>query len=450
MSRRPRTAPNSTWGRLHLACLPVALAAACSQTPAEPPPPAFTVTDSAGVRMVVNSGRQWGEEEGWQVTAEPVVTLGVMDFPVEQQFQDIVGATRLSDGTIVLVELADFGLRAFNPSGDRLWTAGGVGDGPGEMRSYPDTRPVLSRLDGDVVQLQNGLDRIRYSSGGEVIEHVKLDYGRFRRWGRIFIQYCPFDAYFLQDDIVFCHRPQPESPPDSWTIHHTIMRTTWGLDAVDTLGGDFLEESYFRQSRFPIAIRSPLAARGIFGIGGAPQPRLLYARNDEYRIEVWDILAGSLAMVVERQVPRRARTDEEADFLVQSGDVHYARDYVDIAESVDKAHSQAIDSVSLAEALFLDELGYMWVRRGPSGLDGEHARVREITGPDGRQWTVPAPSGLHDVFRPDGVYLGTVKLPHDLRITEIGADHILGIVRDEMDVQYVWMYGLDRGGGEPG
>ena len=157
-----------------------------------------------------------------------------------------------------------------------------------------------------------------------MIEHVRLDYGRFRRWGRIFIQYCPFDAYFLQDDIVVCHRPQPESPPDSWTIHHTIMRTTWDLDALDTLAGVFLEESYFRLSGVPIAMRSPLAARGIFGIGGGPEPRFVYARNDEYRIEVWDILAGDLAMVVERRVPRRARTDEEADFLVRSGDLYFA------------------------------------------------------------------------------------------------------------------------------
>ena len=450
MSRRPCTMAKPASARRVAACWLALFAAGCTEAPADPPPPAFTVTDSGGVRMVVNSGQQWGEGDGWQVSAEPEVTLGVMDYPVEQQFQTIAGATRLRDGTIVIVELADFGLRAFNTSGDLLWTAGGVGDGPGEMRSYPDTRPVLSRLDGDILQLQNGLDRIRYSSTGEVIEHVKLDYGRFRRWGRIFIQYCPFDAYFLHDDIVFCHSPQPESPPDSWSIHHTIMRTTWDLDALDTLAGVFLEESYFLPRGSFLALRSPLAARGIFGIGGGPEPRILFARNDAYRIEVWDILAGGLTMVVERRVPRRARTEEEADFLVRSGDLYNVRNYVDVEAGMDLAYSEAIDSVSIAEALFLDELGYMWVRRGPSALDGEHARVREVTGRDDMQWTVPAPSGLQDVFRPDGVYLGSVKLPHDLRIIEIGPDYILGVVRDEMDVQYVWMYGLDRGGGGPG
>ena len=428
-------------------CLLAVLAVACTEAPAEPPPPAFTVTDSGGVRMVVNSGQQWGEGDGWQVTAEPVVTLGVMDFPVEQQFQNIAGATRLSDGTIVILERADFALRAFDPSGDLRWTGGGIGDGPGEMRSYSDTRPVLSKLEGDIVQVQNGRDRIRYSSGGELIEHARLDLARLRRWGPLYIQYCPFEAYFPQDEIVVCHNPQPEPPPASWTRYQTIMRTTWDLDALDTLGV-FLEESLFRAPTHGFVLRSPLAARGLFRVGGGPEPRLLYARNDNYRIEVWDIAASRLATVVERQVPRRARTDAEADAMVNTGDGGFYRDFFEANPG--DAHWAAIDSVSIAEALFLDELGYMWVRRGPSPLDGDDARVREVTGPDDMKWTVPAHSGLHDVFRPDGVYLGTVKLPHDLRITEIGADYILGVVRDEMDIQYVWMYGLDRSGGEPG
>ena len=446
MSRGPLPAPDATWAPPHLACLLVALATACSEAPQEPPPPAFTVTDSAGVRVVVNTGQQWGEGEGWRVTAEPVATLGTWDFPVEQQFHNIADATRMSDGSTVILEQADFGLRAFNAAGDLLWTAGGVGDGPGEMRSYPETRPVLSRLEGDILQVQNGRDRIRYGSGGEVVEHVKLDLSRLRRWGSLYIQSCPFDAYFLQDDIVVCHSPQPRSLPDAWSRYHTIMRTTWDLERLDTLGV-FLDESLLREPTYDFVVRSPLAPRGIFRVGGGSVPRLLHARNDRYRIEVWDILTSRLAMVVERQVPRRERTDAEAEALVNTGDVGFYRSQVSFEVNPDDAHWAAIDSVSIAAALFLDELGYMWVRRGPSALDGEHARVREITGPDGMRWTVPAHSGLYDVFRPDGVYLGTVKLPYNLRITEIGADYILGVVPDEMDVQHVWMYGLDRSEG---
>ena len=430
------------------------LAAACSEAPANPPPPAFTVTDSAGVRVVVNSGQLWDEGEGWQVSDEPVVTLGVRDYPVEQQFERLGGAARLSDGTIVVLEERDMEIEAFNAFGALLWTAGGIGDGPGETRPYPDTHAVLTKLPGDTLQLQNGQDRVRFGPAGELLEHRKVDYARFSRWGQIFLQYCPFEVYFVRDEIVVCHGMQFEPPyPDAWAGRHTIMRTTWDLDRLDTLGV-FLDASFFRAGPAWIGVRSPLAAQGMFRVVTSPEPRLLYARNDAYRIEVWDIPAGNLAMVVERRVPRRARSRGEADHLVQNGDLGSVRLIaneldmaIDLEAEADKAHAAAIDSVSIAEALFLDELGYIWVRRGPSPLDGEHARVQEVTGHDDTRWTIHAPSGLHDVFRPDGAYLGAVKLPHALRIAEIGADYVLGVATDDLDIQYVHLYGLDRGVG---
>ena len=429
-------------------CVLAILVAACSEAPQEPPLPAFTVTDSAGVRMVVNSGQQWGEGEGWQVTAEPVVTLGVRDYPVEQQFERLGEATRLSDGTIVILELRNMELRAFDASGTLLWTAGGIGDGPGETRPYPDTRGVLTRLPGDTLQLQNGQDRVRYTPAGDVHEHRKVDYARFRRWGRIFLQYCPFEPYFLQDQIVVCHTVMPDPRPDIFTREQTIMRTTWNLEGLDTLGAFFETAWTVDDNRWRTPIRSPLGLKGIYRVTGRPRPTLLFARNDNYRIEFWDIAAGSLTMVVERQTSRRARTAEEADFRVKwsvpagLGADRSGRDPHDDRWS-------ALDSLSIAEGFLLDELGYLWVRRGPSPTEGDEGMLREITTPDGEEWAIRVSSGLHDVFRPDGVYLGTVKLPTDLMITEIGADYILGIVRDEVDIQYVWMYGLDRREGGP-
>jgi hypothetical protein len=43
------------------------------------------------------------------------------------------------------------------------------------------------------------------------------------------------------------------------------------------------------------------------------------------------------------------------------------------------------------------------------------------------------------------MWLGEVALPSTLGVTEIGEDYVLGTWRDEMDVEYVRMYSLDRG-----
>ena len=44
--------------------------------------PGYSVTDSARVRMVVNNEPLWGPGEGWDLTPEPLLTLGVVDTPV--------------------------------------------------------------------------------------------------------------------------------------------------------------------------------------------------------------------------------------------------------------------------------------------------------------------------------------------------------------------------------
>jgi hypothetical protein len=46
------------------------------------------------------------------------------------------------------------------------------------------------------------------------------------------------------------------------------------------------------------------------------------------------------------------------------------------------------------------------------------------------------------VFDPDGRMLGTIQLPPGLRITDIGADYVVGIGRDDFNVERVVMYRL--------
>ena len=44
------------------------------------------------------------------------------------------------------------------------------------------------------------------------------------------------------------------------------------------------------------------------------------------------------------------------------------------------------------------------------------------------------------VFDRKGIWQTTVSTPASLEITDIGADYVLGIVRDELDVQQVRVY----------
>ena len=430
----------------------------CSEGVLESPPvPGYTATDSAGVRMVVNNEPLWGSGEGWHLTPEPLLTLGVVDTPFVQQFHEIRGVTRLRDSTIVVLNSGSAELRAFDYSGRHRWTAGGRGDGPGEMGTQQDQRPRLQRQAGDTLEVDNGWERIRFGPGGELLDHRRVDVARLHQGlGRYYVGSCPEGRSYFKELIVICQTsdgsPQPGRRWES--AHRTVLQIPWTLDRVDTVGTFFRNEKWEATIPLPppLAERTsllvaPLGPKGRLWIGGRQQPRLLYARNDAYRIEVWDLLDATLSMVVERRTPRRARTESEVFVAVWRGLL--MRREPDRSElSLTNGRQPVVDSLSIAESFSLDDQGFLWVRRSPVG-DDEGRRWEVLAPPDFEESSghvVWLPSGLHDVFRPDGVYLGTVKLPQDLDVMEIGTDYVLGVARDELGVEYVQVYGLERGG----
>lgn len=370
-----------------LAGCSLALGVACRGEQEAPDPSGPTITDSAGVRMVVNQDPLWRAGEGWRLTPEPVLTLGTLDTPLEQQFHRVGGVTRLGDGTIVVLNRGSSELRAFDSSGRHLWSRGGAGDGPGEMKGYADAYPELLRLAGDTLQVQNGWDRIRFDPGGELVAHDQVD-----------------------------------------TVA-TLFETDWGR-----------EDNPWRT-----LTPSPFGRNGLYRVSGQPRPTLLHATNDAYRIEVWDVANAALSMVVERTAARRARGERENNYASKPGPIYLITEGMDPRDS----RGSPVDSLSIAQAFRLDALGYLWVRRAPSPSEGDEGVKLEVSMPDGTRFVSTRSSGLHDLFRPDGVYLGTVKLPYDFRVMEIGVEYLLGVATDDLGVEYVHMYGLDRGLGGP-
>lgn len=65
------------------------------------------------------------------------------------------------------------------------------------------------------------------------------------------------------------------------------------------------------------------------------------------------------------------------------------------------------------------------------------------------EYRLPGDAALiWSVFHPDGRRLARVALPRAMEILEIGDDYVMGLVRDALDVEYVQMYRLHRGGTE--
>lgn len=54
------------------------------------------------------------------------------------------------------------------------------------------------------------------------------------------------------------------------------------------------------------------------------------------------------------------------------------------------------------------------------------------------------PGALWTVLDPEGRVLGRVETPDGLEIYEIGADYLLGRTRDELRVEYVQLWSMER------
>lgn len=77
--------------------------------------------------------------------------------------------------------------------------------------------------------------------------------------------------------------------------------------------------------------------------------------------------------------------------------------------------------------LRVDETGCIWLRTG-------------------RHFPPLAPSREWTVFSADGRLLGRVSLPESFEVLEFGIDNLLGVWKDEMDVEFVRLYALEGRG----
>ena len=73
--------------------------------------------------------------------------------------------------------------------------------------------------------------------------------------------------------------------------------------------------------------------------------------------------------------------------------------------------------------MVVDERGYLWVAEFVD---------RDL---DARTWTV---------FSPDGILLGSLKVPERFRVLQVGDDEVIGRYRDELGIEFLWSLPLSR------
>lgn len=393
------------------------------------------VRDSAGIRIVENRRPADDSRLGWQVGPEPLVSIGSVGGEGQFQLHRVDDALKLRDGRIVVANAGSHRLLVFDEAGDYLTAWGRKGEGPGEFAGEYGGNDLGWRLfwaepwPRDSVAVCHGT----FSLGLELLSVFDSEgtHGRTVNLARARDPAArrPHDmcADVLPDGAILAIR-QASRPNHKLTglkrpdLEFLVLEGDGSLRvSLGTHAGaetfDYWEDHY---SSFWLD-RPPFRKTVLWAAWG---PLTIVSPTDRYELRAYDY-EGSLARIVRRD--HEVRNPTLADFE------DYKEDYIGGPVSNPRFRrllTAVMDAVPLPEsfptfsAIEVDLLGYLWVRE--YNLPGDEDRAL---------WTV---------FDVDGVVRGFVETPPGLTIYEIGEDYLLGKVQDELRVEYVQVWGLDR------
>lgn len=382
------------------------------------------VRDSAGVVVVESAAPAWGRSSPWRVAPEPSVEIGAVEGDAAYQLHRVATALRLSDGRIAVANAGSAELRYYDAAGRHVRTVGGHGEGPGEfsalagvVRGEADTVLAfdnrLSRLttvapDGavaGVLTLEPPRDSARFRGVLTLFGHSlagRLDGGRYVLAGWAF----PVRL-----------SPQPSVYFDS---HPNLLYAPSG-EPLDTLGlGVGLE--FFVDSRL-----GGLYPFGRWTRADVYDGRLYIGDPGAPEVLVYSADAG-LERIIRYARPRERVTDELYEAVVERQIELQQRSPLGGDPAQWRSFYKAMprpEALPAYGAMRVDALGHIWLQDWRPSME---------RGP--RRWTV---------LDPDGRWLGALTLP-DIDVHDIGADYVLGVWKDEFDVEYVRLYALERAG----
>lgn len=351
----------------------------------------------SGTVMVRNEGRGlWSADAGWELHED--LRIGSLDAEGPDNFGRISSFTVDGQGRVWVLESQAAELRVFDSSGAHVRTVGRAGEGPGEFRQ-PLRVDMGPEGNAWVMDPQNTRLSV-FDSAGTYLEGLRVPGG---------FVIIPWQGGF--DDSGAYYAPVAAFQPSFRISLGRFDRTFAPLDTID-LPKDPVERASFTivsDGAARVSAGVPFQGRLIWRLSRAGTLWALI--TDQYRLIEFGPAGDTLRVVTKAHEPVAVTSQERTEaldglnwFTAQGGKVDA---------------SKIPDEKPLASAFFVDDAGYLWVALEP--------------GPDVAQQPF-------DVFNPDGQFLGTIVAPFRLQTSPspiVRDDLLYGIVRDEMDVQYV-------------
>lgn len=360
-------------------------------------------------------------QSAWHVDAAPILDVSSNAKSAAVLFSRVTGATRLSDGTVVVADLDDNTLHFFSATGAPLRNVGRVGSGPGEFRRVT----WIGRCGGDSLHVWDML-QLRmavFAPNGAFVRQYAIPADSARGAG-------PFMTLACSSRGVIAYQSQPGMPkvlrpaknPSSPTREERAVRTTAAVSVGNSVGmvtrklGDHPSGSMYLigGGGFPL----PLASTTYVAVAG---DRVFVGTADSTSTVAEYAPNGAMTML-KLNIPSRPTTADQR-----------SRAAAAIASLAPGQMRQlAEDSLKVApmpamlppySALFGDADGVLWVQLTVPG--DPNTRLRAVGG--------------------NGRTLGEITLRANAVVQEVGRDYVLAAYDDADDLPHIVVYQLHRG-----
>lgn len=360
------------------------------------------VRDSAGIRIVEN-GDVAGLVAGWTIAPEPIFRMGWAEG--DPQFQAVRSGLVVGGDRAVVADQGSSLVHAFSAAGEVLWVAGGPGEGPGE---FGRVGTLIELPDDSILVSDGGNRRVTVLRGGQ------HEYDR--RFENVFGEalYDPVakmtNGSFLLVPTGFALGRSPEAGWRSYPL----------LGTVDFVKLDTFVVVPMLEMNASGAL-DPIYHTGTVAVAGG---RVTTARSDRAEV-VWRNPGGEVTQIVRWDETPREVTEE---------------DWSRYESWYRERLGGRLEPERLEENL-RDQRG---------DFAGTLPLFRFMHGaPDGNVWLgeyrlADPTASVYRVISSTGEWVGSVTFPRDIRILDITDTHVLGVETNELDVQAVVLYALDR------
>jgi hypothetical protein len=384
-------------------------------------PSSVQVRDSAGVTIVDNG--TLALDRRLAVGATPAVEIGVLDGPQEYQLFQVSDAARLPDGGFAIANAGSREVRVYDADGSHRVTVGGDGDGPSEFR-YPAFVTVRGE---DTIQVQDRIDRVFFAMDGAFLGRATTDFGRMQAlWESIGFseggEWTPnggFLASVHPREVASDWRPGPLVRPQLRLM--LVSPDLSGLDALGVFGGieqQFVDVGDAAAPNGLMPVVPPFATNTSWAAGAA-DGTIVVGDNALPQFVLFGP-AGGKRIVRWSAEPEPVSSDEVEAWLDRQRSASWTKGRLPRFERA-WAQMDVPETKAYFDEVVIGRTGIVWIR---ADWD-EESRVSSFLG-----------------FDADGAFVGRTRIPGAFKVFDIGDDWVLGLYRDESDVEYVRLYAL--------